>query len=430
MIMCAHPCFVRASAVGSTIVSSPRLIRCESMLPSCASSDARYVHSRWLAARIVGILAVALGALAASAAWTVLVGQGAPRLRIVLAARIDGAAHDLSGIGPVTALPNGGVAFVEPQDFRMRVFDASGKQTARVGRQGAGPGEFGVLPGRTPARPELRLGVFSDTIWIYDRAHARVSLFTTDGRFIADRRVSPALPAGAFSFDAMAVGARGAMIGQVMLATTDRAFASVDRSAAMLIARDARPANIATLGPPNEPGGWGVVVPFIEPAYVSFPPDGSRMALGYTRVGTDGNGGIEITIIGVRGDTILSHVHPFKSVPIDRRMLDSAIDARMRPFRARADASAMEDLVRRRAPGAASPYRRMLLGTDYSIWLMSPALSGGREYTVLDQRGRLVGVVVLRNSDAYVASASLAQMWVVEPDGDGIPSLVQYRIQR
>ena len=79
-------------------------------------------------------------------------------------------------------------------------------------------------------------------------------------------------------------------------------------------------------------------------------------------------------------------------------------------------------------PKASSPYRNLILGADYSLWLTLPAGTGGREYLVLNEKGNALGVVQLPRKGSSIASVTRTTVWVREYDDNDLPSLVRYRV--
>lgn len=396
-----------------------------------------------------------------------------PRLRLVEELRIDGATQDISGIGAVVAGPGGRVIFTEVQDFRLRFYDATGKEIARFGRRGEGPGEFGLSPGRRPAQADVVVGVLADTIWTYDQALRRFMLISKDGRLIrtvpqpdklpsmsGGNRPEPGVERGLLSFDARAVLGDGSMLGRASWGRvellqrpgggTTRMFRDRETGYAIASARGditkviAHTPTLVNFIVAERNGGLtstGMAVPFIEPLYESVAQDGSRVAFGSTTIGPDGAGKLRITVIAARGDTLLARDFPFAGTPIAKRTADSVITDRMRGYRPSRDAKAppsvtpdvadeLESKMRAAMPKASSPYRNLILGADYSMWLSYPAGTGGREYLVLDEKGNAVGVVALPKKGSSIASVTRTTVWVREYDENDLPSLVRYRIVR
>ena len=63
----------------------------------------------------------------------------------------------------------------QPNDYNVRVYDASGKLVRIIGRKGGGPGEFEGIGS---------IGFRADTLFVSDGRLRRTSLFALDGRFI------------------------------------------------------------------------------------------------------------------------------------------------------------------------------------------------------------------------------------------------------
>ena len=76
----------------------------------------------------------------------------------------------------IAADPRGNIYVLDTRNFRVQVFDPSGKYLRTIGRQGQGPGEF-EMPSI------LRLGGDSGNIYVLDRFR-RVSLFDAQGIYI------------------------------------------------------------------------------------------------------------------------------------------------------------------------------------------------------------------------------------------------------
>lgn len=396
--------------------------------------------------------------------------QSSPTLRLVQELRIDGAAADFSGVGSVAIGRNGEIIFVEPQDFRLRFYDATGKETSRFGRRGQGPGEFGVSSRREPVQADVRVGVMGDTVWTFDRTLRRFTLISMAGKLIrtvpqpnklpsfsGNERPEPGTKRKLLSFDSRAIFPDGSAIGWVlyghidivktskgadvpMQRTSDRgyAIASVRGDVTRVIATTPLMKNFINVERMNGLQSWGTSIPFVEGVYETMAPDGTRIAYGVTTFTPDHTGSLRITVIGLRGDTLVARNYPFAGVPISARVADSAIAVQMRSYRPAPDskmrpnappdvADEIESKLRAGIPPAASPYRSLLLGIDYSLWLSGPSAPTGRQYFILDEHGTPLGTVTLPKN-SYIAAASRTTVWTVEDDANDLPSLVRYRI--
>lgn len=83
-------------------------------------------------------------------------------------ARISGEFEQLDPIRAVEASRNGKLSVVEFGATSIRLFDNTGKPLGKVGRRGAGPGEFRIIG---------RHGWLGDTLWVADNQQRRTSFF-------------------------------------------------------------------------------------------------------------------------------------------------------------------------------------------------------------------------------------------------------------
>ncbi|HKS06842.1 MAG TPA: hypothetical protein VJR92_11050 [Gemmatimonadaceae bacterium] len=397
----------------------------------------------------------------------------APRLTAVQELRIDGASEDLSGLASVIIGPRGSMIFVEPQDFRLRFYNVAGKEIARFGRRGQGPGEFDLGGQTRPvAAIGVSLGTMGDTIWAWDRGTQRFTLITSDGKLIKSIGLPAKLPnpesASApqvgterrlLSFAARAIFADGSRLGRatwgrIEIVTRDGRDVPMQRSdgpAEYAIANaDGDITRIVGRIPTTESsvsvvrdGGLrqsSSAVPFIEPTYESVAQDASRIAFGITTV-AEQSGVLKIVVVSMRGDTTLKRDVSFAPIAIAKSSLDSAMADRMRAYRPSPDGKAptgspdmadeMESKLRAAMPSAMSPYRGMTLGLDNSIWLLMRTPPGStRDYFVLNAQGNPHGIVSLPKETATLARASLTNVWAIAYDADALPSLVRYHITR
>jgi hypothetical protein len=91
--------------------------------------------------------------------------------------------HDLFGIVGGALLDDGRVAIANAGTSEIRVFRRDGTLSRRIGRQGAGPGEFRALSW---------IGTSTgDTLLAWDPSDLRITVFGSDGSLLETRRVSP-----------------------------------------------------------------------------------------------------------------------------------------------------------------------------------------------------------------------------------------------
>lgn len=392
----------------------------------------------------------------------------APPFRLVEDIRIDGAQHDLSGVGFLVVTRDGSIVISEPQDFRLRFYDATGREVARYGRKGAGPGEFGANAQMTPQYAMLIGGTRSDTAWVYDRVLRRFLLFSRDGKFvrtIAQPDKLPGLMGGQrpkeskdrtlLSFDPVATFPMDNMLGRARYgrlepvrrsdgsttlvsrsAGTDFAIATPKGDIVKRVAVQPEDGSSVVVQRSNGLRSWSTSVPYLIRPFTAVAQNGSRIAFAETTP-SDNGGFIRVTVMAGMGDTLLSRSYPFSGVRLKRSTVDSAIRvvmARYQPDRnGRLQAPPdvvveLENRLRAAMPTFAAPVSGLLVGIDNSIWLGLERSSEGRRYLVLDERGDPVGTVTVP-FNASLNAASRDQIWVTERDQDDLPSLVRYRLQ-
>jgi len=93
--------------------------------------------------------------------------------------REDGAeGQDLFRVAAALRLADGRIVVADGGSSELRFFDAAGTFLRRAGRSGEGPGEFRA--------PSWLANPVPDSIFVFDRALVRVSVFDTAGAFVRD----------------------------------------------------------------------------------------------------------------------------------------------------------------------------------------------------------------------------------------------------
>lgn len=96
---------------------------------------------------------------------------------VVVRRRVKSTGPDyaLSRVIGAVALPSGGIAVLQARAERLLLFDSAGRYERGIGRRGAGPGEFD-LP--------TKIGRRGDSLWVFDRALSRITVFRTSGELV------------------------------------------------------------------------------------------------------------------------------------------------------------------------------------------------------------------------------------------------------
>lgn len=117
----------------------------------------------------------------ASSAWTL---AAVPTLEI---GTLDGQSGYLfDGIAGVAQLSDGTIVVADGGSSELRFFDAQGELVSVAGGRGEGPGEFELM---------ATLGrAAGDSIWVYDFALRRITLFTGNGALVRTTAIGPEIP--------------------------------------------------------------------------------------------------------------------------------------------------------------------------------------------------------------------------------------------
>jgi hypothetical protein len=87
---------------------------------------------------------------------------------------IEAAEYTFSRIEDLVASPSGQIFVLQHEEATVKQYDSRGRFQRRLGRRGAGPGEFG-LP--------TRLWWVGSELWVLDQAYSRFNRFDENGAF-------------------------------------------------------------------------------------------------------------------------------------------------------------------------------------------------------------------------------------------------------
>lgn len=378
---------------------------------------------------------------------------------------VDDPAVGFSRVAAVDVDRDGHVYVVEASVPEIRVYDPSGALLNRIGRRGAGPGEFESAP--------FRFGVAGDTVWAVTYGPDRITLFDRDGTLLSARRTESVVvplphaygyvvpwmmrPDGmfashmarvAFSRDDPPTGVRPSDSIPVPFVLFDRTGAVTDT-----MGWAGRPP--PRLWRPPTPGerarefidvgGRRYAVPHpptTRPWWEPL-PDGYLLVEAPPAAAQD-DGSFTVTRFGLSGDTLYSRTFHYRPVRYSATELDS-IAARA----ARGEPGGMVPYspIRRAAPAgweAAArslrdamsfpefkpPIENVWVAQDEALWLrLSSEDESTARWVVLDARGRPRGDIVLASKIRILWSRGDV-FWGVEPDQLDVPWLVRFRIER
>jgi hypothetical protein len=356
----------------------------------------------------------------------------------------------LTRVGDVLIGPGEELYVAQPQDGNVRVYDAGGALTGKVGRSGKGPGEFARL---------TYLGLRSDTLYATDNGLGRVSFFSGDGRFLRSRQWTTALrserspdrvwmmygetvpqrflPDGtalveveAFEIFGMDSQQRDPIrsLGEwphpfLRVDTTGQAIdtLSQERREKRLFRVDQRG---VTLYFPT---------PFEDAPLAALMRDGSGVVVVDRPVATrkrDATFGV--TLVSPAGDTVFSRTFAYEPRPVPDEVVRRTAEGLAPARRNGPDPAAIEASLRANdlVPSTLPPVTGLTVGQDGSIWLRREEVAGDSMlWNVLDRTGALRGALRLPARDS-VAAARGDLVAAVYADELDVPYVVTYRLER
>lgn len=341
---------------------------------------------------------------------------------LVQEVRISGSSpdHILTRVGGVAPLPNGSIAVLESVESRILVFSSKGELRDSIGRPGAGPGEF---------RAPRILGAIGDSLWVYDVATARVSIFKASGqlmrtttlesggigillsngligRYTTRRYGVTATPNEQLVISE--VGERGSILRELFRANQDYRVLRYTRGAGAVVG----------------------VQPFDDDQLLAVPTDGSGFVYVDRRISLRAGGkpAFRVTRIDFRGDTIFDRYYNYSPIELQDATWKNSLDALI-PASSQAEPglrSRIESALFR--PSHLPAVVQVVVGRDGTTWLRRrhEGRSSGI-WQVLDERGdQLFNLAA--SPDLVVVGATRNRLWGWQSDSDGVPTVYQFRI--
>lgn len=185
-----------------------------------------------------------------------------------------------------------------------------------------------------------------------------------------------------------------------------------------------RPASTCTV-PFDAGAGMGsgfLGIPFCPVTLDDASVDGSRISIQYVEPGP--RPAYHVSVIRLSGDTIFNRTYPYRPEAIPASARDSA-----RAARTRGSASMREAAAQMKIPEVYPPVARLLSGRDETTWLETTTRGATRRWIVLDAGGSEIGRLEVPGN-IRIMVASRASVWAIETDGDGLESVVRFRVSR
>lgn len=368
-------------------------------------------------------------------------------------------AEGFTGIVAVEVDQDGNLYVVEGFVPEIRVYDPEGVRLARIGGPGGGPGEFESPP---------RIGVVGDTLWAWDGALNRLTLFDRSGTVRSTARfdgVTVPLPSGRavlLPWRMRADGSFDSHMGRISFSRPgeETGVRPTDSIPVPFVRFDPSGAVIDTVGsadrppprmwrPPSQDDlAWdfievdgrrqSVPTPPSELPWWSSVPGGYVLVEGPTADGPD-DAEVVVTRIGFRRDTVYRRTLRYTPEPYSSEALDTIAARAARgepggmvpysPF-ARGVPEGWEATARalRQAmdfPPYQSPLQHPWVAHDGAVWLKRwDHIRPEATWILLDPEGRVRGQLVLA-ADVQPMWAQGDVVWVVEPDEMDVPWLVR-----
>jgi hypothetical protein len=355
--------------------------------------------------------------------------QQPPRYELIPELTIGGTSGDLE-LGPVTDLAlryDGVLAIAQPQTSRVVIVSAEGRRLRTVG--GVDSGMFRTIS---------HVGWLSDTLWVADQGHQRITLIppgdvpfaVRDYAWLRQPGVHTSAPvlstAGLAFYMREADGAAGDI--EMMVAGSAGATQSLN----------------VTIGRPKHvrfdlPGGATLTAgnqPLVQQPLFALPPGGTHVTI--VRMDAPATGGrhsYSVTRLRLAGDTIFRVERDYMPMRVTSLTEERIIAAfmsmhvlRQRLPSDRETRTLIESVLE--MPDTHPPVSAIAVAADGATWLRGPDdRSGTVQWDVLDQSGRMVHSVV---TDRVLSSLTSGNrfVWAAGLDEHNAPRVTRYRFER
>lgn len=348
---------------------------------------------------------------------------------------VDGPLALTDVISATTTIDNSTLYVAQPQESAIWLIDvARGELLRKVGRSGEGPGEFRRLD---------YLGWKEDTLYATDGHAGRVNLFTRDGEFLRDLRLTPTNltdpPQLAFP---VAYADSGRLVVQTRLNTMSIAEGRSTQDPVGLLTADGTVVRILAA---RDLVGTHATVPLGRAVHWMYQPFVVRNLVGIDRrraavalitqpVGEEPPGTFKVRLVRTDGTVAFDRSYRYDPQPIppayrDSVYLDMAEVYAETGFVSPQQAGA---LVREHMniPVYFPPIADVVLSDEGDIWLQLRGAGGSTAWwIVLDQAGE-IRARALAPAEVKLLTVGESHAWARLYDDLEVPRLVQYRIRR
>jgi hypothetical protein len=344
-----------------------------------------------------------------------------PRLQIVTTIPTHASGYELLQIRSVSRASAGDIAVLQGGEPFLLLFGRDGHFLRAVGRKGSGPGEFQA--------PRV-IGRRADSLWIWDSALARITVFDSNGEF----RRTIMLP----------IAGQGTLLndGRVTVHTV-RNYSNIGPKRNFLSVRPIDQVHSrAELPMYNAEYRYGVlqyqrdgasmvgIQPFEDgPLFVAV-LDGSGFILVNRDVRAGAKPAFTVEKIGTHGESVFSVRVPYRPQAVTERHLKAAVGFLATQGPPTTDPG-LERAIRAaiRVPGHLPPVTSINPGADGTIWLRREESTAMTVlWTVLSPSGDMLFDIPLDKRISPLA-ATRSGFWTVRETEDGAESLVLLSIR-
>ncbi len=391
----------------------------------------RFELPRELVAKATSSLAIVAIALPASA-------QAPRTLTITRDLKIDAATQDFTSIRKLVVARDGSIGVWQDKDSKILFFDSKGTSLGSVGRKGSGPGEFQYLG---------EGGFFGDTLWEGERG--RITLISPEHKFVrtlvppprikATETDSVGLPVSSVSVRAIVPDGRFVTTGYLRKNGPHPSWAppTEERLPVVLTSRSGvfeklvgwlpqpfAPQCTVTVSSPQMEGILGV--PYCAVPIGEWGQDGSRIAAVTQSNGTGAAAHYDVEVTNTSGATVFRRSYSYTPIAIPKRVIDSNLAMRIDP-RNKQPAEFEAAWKAMKTPSTYPPVKRLVIGTDGTIWLEMETAALGHRWQLLSAKGDVVGQVSLPQN-VELKAVSRSEVWGIEKDQDDLESVVRYKV--
>jgi hypothetical protein len=343
-----------------------------------------------------------------------------PDVRMVRNISIAGDTPDyfLNRVSSIAIGKDSSLYVLMPSEAVVLQFDERGRFLRKWGRSGSGPGEM--------RRPAV-LGWRGDSLWVFDFALARISLFTANGAF--HRAIAVPVSGTAFIEDDGGIAVVPAMTYSMNRGSGPPIVVRKYTERGKLVDTLVNIPPIYRVMQYERAGATTVgKQPFEDGPILVGASNGSGFLI--VRRNTD-NQSYRVVRVGAAGDTVVSVTIPYSPRPQTSALVDKAVNdllAQGPPSQEPGLRSRIEEALYK--PRHVPAVSDALIGQDSTLWLRREMMWMSEIWwSVLQPDGRkLFDTILPTNFRPFLATRH--EIWGVMPGENDVPMVVSFRVSK